>query len=244
TFPGTTPFLSAAIVKELRQTGRAALTLLVVPSFLGFGGSPEPFSGTVTRIETAPVNVPIIVNGRQVDLPTIHAKATLKAGAGTKEVDVPALADPDTPTILRWRDGGRASKVVKLEFPAGAGGSAVEHGLAERRKVDVYGIYFNFGSATIRPESERELKEIADVLLRNAEWKLRVDGHTDNIGTAGANLELSRRRSAAGKEALVSRYKIAPDRLTSGGVGAGAPKATNDTPEGRALNRRVELTRQ
>ncbi|HWG71730.1 MAG TPA: OmpA family protein, partial [Steroidobacteraceae bacterium] len=80
-------------------------------------------------------------------------------------------------------------------------------------------------------------------LKKNPDWKLNIVGHTDGIGNDAANLSLSRRRSAAVKAALVDRYGIAADRLSTEGFGASQPQARNDTPEGRARNRRVELTR-
>jgi outer membrane protein OmpA-like peptidoglycan-associated protein len=88
------------------------------------------------------------------------------------------------------------------------------------------------------------LEEIAGILQKNSDWKLSITGHTDNIGGDASNLELSRKRAAAVKTALVERYHIAAARLASGGMGASQPQAKNDTPEGRARNRRVELTRQ
>jgi outer membrane protein OmpA-like peptidoglycan-associated protein len=88
------------------------------------------------------------------------------------------------------------------------------------------------------------LKQIAAILQRNPDWKLSVGGHTDNIGDANFNLGLSQRRAAAVKNALVTRYKISPDRLTTSGYGATQPIETNTTMEGRARNRRVELQRQ
>jgi outer membrane protein OmpA-like peptidoglycan-associated protein len=78
----------------------------------------------------------------------------------------------------------------------------------------------------------------------NPDWKLTVEGHTDNIGGDPYNLDLSKRRAAAVKEALVTRFHIAPDRLANDGYGASRPVETNDTLEGRARNRRVELTRE
>jgi OOP family OmpA-OmpF porin len=99
-------------------------------------------------------------------------------------------------------------------------------------------------SATITGESAPVLQEIATVMKRNPGWKLRVDGHTDSIGGSVPNLDLSRRRAAAVKQALVARFSIASDRLTTDGFGASRPKATNSTLEGRALNRRVELVKQ
>ena len=75
------------------------------------------------------------------------------------------------------------------------------------------------------------------------DWKLLVDGHTDAIGGADSNLDLSRRRAAAVKAALVGRYGVAAGRLATDGFGQSRPKADNDTAFGRALNRRVELRR-
>lgn len=119
----------------------------------------------------------------------------------------------------------------------------MEHRLAQQRRVDVYGIYFAFNSDRIREESAPILAEIVDVLRRNPQWKLAIHGHTDNTGGRAYNLELSRRRSAAVRAALVQRG-VAADRLSTAGLGDGAPKDTNETPEGRAHNRRVELIRQ
>ena len=107
----------------------------------------------------------------------------------------------------------------------------------------MYGIYFDFASDTIRPESEPVLKEIADALAKNPAWKLRVEGHTDNVGGQAYNTELSNRRAAAVKQALAERYHVSADRLTTAGFGASRPKEPNDTLEGRARNRRVELVR-
>jgi outer membrane protein OmpA-like peptidoglycan-associated protein len=127
--------------------------------------------------------------------------------------------------------------------PAGAGGGAIERALSESKQADIYSIYFSFNSDQIREESEPTVKEIADVMRRHPDWKIVVNGHTDNIGGDQPNLNLSKRRAAAVKDALVKRYGIAADRLTTSGFGRAQPKDTNDTLEGRARNRRVELIR-
>jgi outer membrane protein OmpA-like peptidoglycan-associated protein len=124
-----------------------------------------------------------------------------------------------------------------------SGVSEMERQLVEKKRVDVYGIYFDFNSDRIRKESEPILKEIGEMLGRNAKWTLSISGHTDNIGGDAYNLRLSQRRSEAVRKALVERHGIAASRLTTAGHGAGAPKDTNETPEGRAKNRRVELIR-
>ena len=81
------------------------------------------------------------------------------------------------------------------------------------------------------------------MLRENPSWKLRVEGNTDNIGTDAYNMELSMSRAAAVRQALVAQYRVSAPRLTTAGYGASRPKTTNDTLEGRAFNRRVELVR-
>jgi outer membrane protein OmpA-like peptidoglycan-associated protein len=115
--------------------------------------------------------------------------------------------------------------------------------LATTKRVTVYGIYFDFASDKIRAESTPVLKEIADALRANPTWKLTIEGHTDSVGGADYNLDLSKRRASAVKDALVQRYHISAGRLSTVGYGFSRPKASNDTAQGRALNRRVELVR-
>jgi outer membrane protein OmpA-like peptidoglycan-associated protein len=131
-----------------------------------------------------------------------------------------------------------------ITYPS-EGKDSLEGGLLEHRHVDVYGIYFDFNSDRIRTESEPVLNEIGAIMKKHPDWTLRIAGHTDNVGGNGEyNLQLSRRRSEAVRLALVNRFGVAGERLSSSGFGAGAPIETNDTPEGRARNRRVELVRQ
>lgn len=110
--------------------------------------------------------------------------------------------------------------------------------------VAVYGIYFDFDKADIKPESEPAIKEIARLLQENKELKIHLVGHTDNIGTIQYNLKLSKARAEAVVRELTQKYHIAPERLSPSGVGPLAPVATNRTDAGRAKNRRVELVEQ
>jgi hypothetical protein len=110
--------------------------------------------------------------------------------------------------------------------------------------ASVYGIYFDTGKADIKPESDATLKEIAKLLQQDAKLKLHVVGHTDNVGTLASNMDLSRRRADAVAKVLTTKYNIAASRLGAQGVGPLSPVASNDTEEGRAKNRRVELVKQ
>lgn len=125
----------------------------------------------------------------------------------------------------------------------GTEGQVIRQSLQQTGRAEVYGIYFEFAKATIREESEPVLKAIADLLTQHPGWMLSVEGHTDNIGTEAYNLDLSNRRAAAVKQALVERYHIAANRLTTMGYGASRSKESNETLAGRARNRRVELVR-
>lgn len=110
--------------------------------------------------------------------------------------------------------------------------------------VALYGIYFDFNSANIKPESESVLKEVAKFLRENPEIKIYVVGHTDNIGDFEYNMELSRKRAEAVVKELVEKYGIEKSRLKAFGVGPLCPVASNKTEEGRAKNRRVEIVEQ
>ncbi len=116
--------------------------------------------------------------------------------------------------------------------------------LATTGRVALYGIYFDFDKAVVKPESEPTLREIARLLRENPALRLHVVGHTDSVGTLDYNLDLSRRRAAAVVAALTTGHGIAADRLRPAGVGPLAPAAPNTTEEGRAKNRRVELVEQ
>ena len=107
--------------------------------------------------------------------------------------------------------------------------------------IDIYGILFDFDKDSLKPESKETLDQIAELMKGDDKLNLEIVGHTDNKGTADYNLDLSKRRAANVVAALVTDYKIDADRLSASGAGATKPVDTNDTDDGRAKNRRVEL---
>lgn len=223
---------------------------------------------TLKRAGGGLTSFPVLLNDRRVSLPAVHAQCTTDDGLA----DFYFLDDPDNPLALAWKLGSSDTlQLVKISYPppppaaspasgapspsagsggggaasAGAGGGQqIEQDLKQKGQAEVYGIYFDFASDKIKPESEPVLREIAGALNHNPTWKLRVEGHTDNVGGDDYNLQLSQRRAEAVKAALVSRYHITAERLTPQGFGATRPKETNDTLAGRARNRRVELVRE
>ena len=119
---------------------------------------------------------------------------------------------------------------------------AMEQALGTKHHYDLYGIHFDFDKAVIQPDSNALLDDIATALKHFPKWRLRITGHTDSTGDAAYNEELSMNRANAIKQALVERG-IDAARLETSGTGEKQPIASNDTPEGQALNRRVELVR-
>ena len=107
-------------------------------------------------------------------------------------------------------------------------------------RVMLRGIKFGSDTAYIEPVSAGILELVAQSLKENPEIRVRIEGYTDERASEAHNLELSQERAEAVKRILVG-FGIAEDRFETVGHGESDPVATNATPEGRALNRRVEL---
>lgn len=218
-------------------------------------GDTSMMEGTLKRIGGA-VPIQVLVNDVPVSLPAVHARGRL----GDEDAEFWILDNAANPLALRYAIGGSLVQAVKITFPleergdgrapgsaaapAAAAVDRLARELADEGRAVVYGIYFDFASDRIREESEAVLAEIAAVLRQNPTWSLAVEGHTDSIGGNAVNLDLSQRRAAAVKQALVAGHRIDASRLSTSGHGASRPKDTNDTLEGRAMNRRVELVRR
>lgn len=111
-------------------------------------------------------------------------------------------------------------------------------------KIALYGILFDFDKDIVKPESKPTLDEIVRLMNDRPDLKIKFVGHTDNQGTPEYNLDLSARRAANVVTALINEYGMPGERMSSEGAGLTQPVDTNDTEEGRAKNRRVELIAQ
>lgn len=260
-YPGTTALgTSAAVIGDLRTAGNASITfdgqiggignlLSGILALIPDADSKRPAdpyysgSGTVRAVESKPVGYPMIVNDSVVSLAAWHVKGDFVQGAGTVPIEWYILDDPANPLTLRFAIGKDKVEIIRMSFPSDNPAKSLQNSLERDRRAVIYGIYFDFNSATIKPQSAAVLGTIAEVMKKNAGWTLTVEGHTDNIGGNAANQELSARRAAAVRTALV-QLGIAETRLLASGFGASAPRDTNATLAGRARNRRVELTRQ
>jgi outer membrane protein OmpA-like peptidoglycan-associated protein len=238
--PGSTSFgLSSAVLQELRSNGRAALTLI--------------HSENLDRIEcnlvttAVDIRVPVIIEDRILDVPTVQARVDCGSGNRTGTGQFIVANDVNNPVLIEstlnfsWEQRPRTNRVTRVV--AGLGLQAeMRQALDTLGTYDVYGLLFDFDSATLRPETAQLVREIAVMLQQNPNWTILIAGHTDNIGGAEYNMRLSEQRAASVKQALISNG-VSPNRLQSVGHGMTKPKADNSTLAGRAINRRVEFRR-
>jgi outer membrane protein OmpA-like peptidoglycan-associated protein len=269
-YPGTTAIsASQEVLAQLKQNGTSDFSFRpdgvkgalgsLVSTFSALAGADTKNVGgvslekltkeqcTLHRDGNGVFAFPVLLNAQPVTLPAVRARCMTDDGPA----DFYILDQPDYPLMLSWKLGsGGQLQVIKITYPPAPkttqapASNPIEQQLREKKKVDIYGIYFDFASDRLKPESTPVLEEIAGVLKDNPAWTLTVNGHTDNVGGDPYNLDLSKRRAAAVKQALVTQYHVAPERLLTDGFGASRPVDTNDTLAGRARNRRVELTRE
>jgi len=151
----------------------------------------------------------------------------LATAGAPREIEI-RLAASTKPMItnVRFAQGGRPAKDL----------------LAEGRLV-THGIHFATGSDVVLPESAPILRQIASWMEANPAAKLKVIGHTDNVGATAGNLDLSKRRAASVAQVLSAQLGVAADRFATDGMGDTQAVASNAKPEGRAMNRRVEFAK-
>ena len=154
-------------------------------------------------------------------------------------------ADLGRSNKIRFEIDADAEKPILIgNIRVAAGGKDLYKALSESGRVTTEGVFFDTNSDKIRAESAPALKEIGDMMAQHPELKIRIEGHTDNVGNADANMTLSEKRALAVKSYLVNNLSVDAARLTSKGLGASKPVADNTTDEGRQKNRRVELVKQ
>lgn len=129
-------------------------------------------------------------------------------------------------------------------FKVAAGGVDLRRKLISEGKISTNGILFDSGSSNIQPQSMGIIRQIYQVLQQEANIKLKIVGHTDSDGDDGDNMQLSKKRADAVKNALVTIYNISKDRLLTEGKGESEPLKDNGTSDGKAQNRRVEFIKQ
>jgi outer membrane protein OmpA-like peptidoglycan-associated protein len=123
------------------------------------------------------------------------------------------------------------------------GPAELKEALDSEGRIILYDILFDYDQATLKQESDKQLQHIVTLLLQNPELKVEIQGHTDNEGEAEYNLNLSEKRANTVLQYL-QLFGITSERLLAKGYGESQPVSSNDTEEGRAKNRRVELLKR
>jgi outer membrane protein OmpA-like peptidoglycan-associated protein len=238
--PGATAIgPSVAFVRQLARDGRAGHV------FRNYASMAE-ISGTLQRVST--VAFPVLVNGERVTVPALVARGEMGLSGIMRPTEWQFLDHPVHPITLKvsWGPRGASAsapaewsrQVIRIDFK-----SSVAERLTTDCRARVPGIYFEFNSDQLNPASTPALETIAQVLRQNSNWTVEIEGHTDNVGGPAYNLDLSARRATSVKRTLVTDYSIAAARLSTRGFGLTRPIESNETVEGRAMNRRVEMVR-
>jgi outer membrane protein OmpA-like peptidoglycan-associated protein len=182
-----------------------------------------------------------------------YVNALVKLGAkviyrSTQQADlVLSKNGQETWAEVQASSGSYRLKIVQREGmkqDVAATADFMKQGLKETGKVALYGILFDTGKSTLRPESGPVLQEISLLLKGDKTLTVFVVGHTDNVGDYAMNLKLSSDRAAAVIRELTTKYAVAAAQLIPFGAGPTSPVASNDTDQGRQLNRRVELVKK
>lgn len=239
--PNTTSTgLSTNALEQLRTTGS-------VPYSLVYDASLARIDGRLNLVKK--VKFPVLVEDQLVSFNALYVTGTFSDGRSRQgNVEFYIYDDRGSPAMFQstvkfsWEKTPRTERVVRVTAGASQS-SAMEQTLRTIKKLDVYGIHFDFDKATIRPEAASTVSDIAETLRVNPQWRLMINGHTDSTGKESYNLKLSQRRAASVKRMLVNKYGVSPDRLETQGFGSSQRKGRNDTLQGRKLNRRVELVR-
>lgn len=163
----------------------------------------------------------------------------------TKVLDVPKALPVSNynAVILRmwgWVEDHPLDAMIS-NFRYAEGTTDMRSELMTNGKMVTHGILFDVNSDKIKSESYGTLKEIAQVLTDNPTIRIKIMGYTDSDGDDASNLDLSKRRSAAVKNALIQSFGIDASRIDTDGKGEADPISSNSTPEGKANNRRVEI---
>ena len=162
---------------------------------------------------------------------------------------------PEQQELLRGRYQGTAPDTFPVYQPASdrpalaaeeimpvINAQSIADSLSTAGRVSIRAIYFDVAAPTSRPESDEQYREIVTYLTQNAAARVSIVGHTDNQGDAAANDTLSTNRAAHVREQLITAYGVDSARIDGvSGMGSRQPAATNNTPQGRRANRRVEL---
>jgi outer membrane protein OmpA-like peptidoglycan-associated protein len=238
---GTSLGPSREFVRRVLDKGEAAY------AFRMFASSKD-IRGTLRTVATD-LPFPLLVNGRRVTVRAFKVQGQLELDGNRAPFEMLVLDHPAHPLSLRVAYGARgegfpfeprfAREIVQINYHEDR--NAVSEALTRDCRVEVPGLYFDFNRDTLKPESRAGLEAIAAALSAAPGRKVRIEGHTDNVGNDAYNDDLSLRRARAVRTALESELGLEIRNVGVFGHGERKPIESNDTISGRARNRRVEL---
>ena len=236
-----------------------------VPAMIGsfmadFGVARHYYRGALKRVGTGDEPFSVLMNGERVTVPAVHVRGDMSFTDKTLTPEIWWLDDPGNPITLKWQIQNVFETITRIDWPPpaeggtgrgdggggafGCGGGA-STGLASKDcRAELTGVYFTTGSAEVLDASMPALKRFAALMAAHPAWVVTVEGHTDNIGSADYNMDLSARRASAVRDVLVNKLKVPAAQLQSKGYDLTRPVESNATVEGRAHNRRVEVSRK
>jgi outer membrane protein OmpA-like peptidoglycan-associated protein len=247
--------LSSAVYEQLEKSGTAGFAIVAIDdrdnplALLGLGTRTRTvlWRGTLSRAAGGATSFPIIVNGRRTSVPALQLRGRFTASRQRRwEPDIWVLADREHPVLLKVASPDGVWQTVRIDSGSdrGRGSPAeLERELGSACRLELGGIYFGFNSAELYEASDEALASLADVLRRHPDWAVTIEGHTDSIGSTRTNQVLSQQRADAVRMRLAGKHGLNAARLHAAGKGAGMPRESNATVEGRARNRRVEVVR-
>jgi outer membrane protein OmpA-like peptidoglycan-associated protein len=234
-FYATEPMASALTVRAL-TAGESVAWEAVFPQ-----GSDLAFrSGDI--FASTPVEAGVVVPGRHHVMFMARGSA-LKAYIDRQRMaNVPdVIATAGAPRELEIRLWASTQPMIThVRFAEGCQPAA---DMLAAGTLITYGIRFASGSDVVLPESAPVLRQVAGYMTSTPAVKLRISGHTDDVGTPADNLDLSKRRAASVAKVLTADFGIAGERLATGGHGDTQPLSKSANAEGRAMNRRVEFAK-
>ncbi|MBP6827582.1 MAG: OmpA family protein, partial [Saprospiraceae bacterium] len=210
---------------------------------------PQPVTYARARVKDAATGYPLVAKVEFIDLKTglSHVSSYTKED-GSFLVCLPAGKDyalnVNKDKYLFYSENFNLTETATFEKPFSLNIDlqplTIDPAAAGAKPVVLRNVFFETGSAELRPESSNELDRLAALLTEAPALKIQINGHTDNVGDVAANQKLSEARARAVYDYLVTKA-IAAERLKFKGFGETKPVETNDTPEGRGRNRRTEF---
>jgi outer membrane protein OmpA-like peptidoglycan-associated protein len=138
-------------------------------------------------------------------------------------------------------EGSQAQQAMFTDFRITQKSGAPQQLLYENRRWVCYGVYFDFGKATLRDESFPTLQQLGELMKKDPRLNIRIEDHSNDQEDDSNNMRLSQDRAEVLKDYLMETFNLTKDRLQTKGWGAGMPIGPTETPDGWEMNRRVEF---